>query len=291
MEDYTDDIKTLTIQDIIRLLKGNYNLAAHRRAIKESIELLIDLGYEISAEKENGQYRYSLIEKPHITEISCYTMEELKMSLVYSDIDIAYENKKQVSFTYMVYNINKELVPYREKPYVFIPQRIFMKKGIYYVTGEAVNERYGVTFRMDMIRNTHILEEPIQQMSNEELMAAQGAEKVSDSGKIKIYKSKNDENAVINPPVYPETDKRIRARMKCKNLLLGKIFEDFSEDFKHINLSDCGDGEHFIFEIGSASFVNTAHWALSVCDECEVLEPFELREAVIDKMKRNAYGI
>ena len=337
LEDYTDDIKTLTIQDIIRLLKDNYNLVADRRTVKDSIELLIDLGYEISAEKENGQYRYSLIENYFTTseymmlhysvkfnnmipmilkedilqklsslmsvkktlwgidnpspEILCDKKEELEMCRVYEDIGNAFENHKQVSFTYMVYNINKELVPYREKPYVFIPQRIFMKKGIYYVTGEVVNERYGVTFRIDMIRNTHILEEPIHQMSHEELMEAQGAEKVSDSGKIKIYKSKNDEKAVINPPVYPEADKRIRAKMKCKNSLLGKIFEDFSEDFKHINLSDCGDGEHFIFETGSVSFVNTAHWALSVCNDCEVLEPAELREAVIDKLKRNTYGI
>lgn len=336
LEDYTDDIKTLTIQDIIRLLKDNYNLVADRRTVKDSIELLIDLGYEISFEKENGQYRYSLIENYFTTseymllhysvkfnnmipmilkedilkklaslmsvkkflwsidnpspEILADKKAELEKCRVCEDIGNAFENKKQVSFTYMVYNINKELVPYREKPYIFIPQRIFMKKGIYYVTGEVVNERYGVTFRMDMIKNTKILDEPITEMSYDELMASKGGECVSDNEKIKIYKSKSEDEAV-NPPVYPEADKRIRAKMKCKNSLLGKIFEDFSEDFKHINLSDCGDGDHFIFEIENASFVNTAHWSLYVCDECEVLEPAELREAVIDKMKRNTYGI
>lgn len=336
MEDYTDDVKTLTIKDIIRLLKDNYNLIADRRTVKDSIELLIDLGYEISFEKENGQYRYSLIENyftaseymmlhysvkfnnmiPMILkedilqklsslmsvkkslwsidnpspEILSDKKEELEKCRVYEDIGNAFENKKQVSFTYMVYNINKELVPYREKPYVFILQRIFMQKGIYYVTGEVVNECYGMTFRMDMIRNTKILDEPIVEMSYGELMAAKGGECVSDNRKIKIYKSKS-EDVVVKPPVYPEADERIRAIMKCRNSLLNKIFEDFSEDFKHINLSDCGDGEHFIFEIGSASLVNMAHWALSVCDDCEVIEPTKLREAVTDMLKRNTYGI
>lgn len=336
LEDYTDDIKTLTIQDIIRLLKDNYNLVADRRTVKDSIELLIDLGYEISAEKENGQYRYSLIENYFTTseymllhysvkfnnmipmilkedilqklaslmsvkkslwsidnpspEILADKKAELEKCRVCEDIGNAFENKKQVSFTYMVYNINKELVPYREKPYIFIPQRIFMKKGIYYVTGEVVNERYGVTFRMDMIRNTKILDEPIVEMSYDELMAAKGGECVSDNGKIKIYKSKSEDEAV-NPPVYPVADERIRAVMKCKNSLLNKVFEDFSEDFKRIKLSDCGDGEHFIFEIESASLVNTVHWALSACGDCEVLEPPKLRGAVMNVLKRNAYGI
>lgn len=336
LEDYTDDIKTLTINDIIRLLKGNYNLVADRRTVKDSIELLIDLGYEISFEKENGQYRYSLIENYFSTseymllhysvkfnnmipmilkedilqklsslmsvkkslwsidnpspEILVDKKEELEKCRVYEDIGNAFENKKQVSFTYMVYNINKELVPYRKKPYVFIPRRIFMKKGVYYVTGMVVNESYGVTFRMDMIRNTKILDEPIAEMSYEELMAANGGECVSDNGKIKIYKSKR-ENKAVNPSVYPEVDEQVHAVMKCKNTLLKKIHEDFSEDFKYINLYDCDDGEHFMFEIESASFVNTAHWALSVCNDCEVLEPLKLREAVKDMLKQNVYDV
>lgn len=287
LEDYTDDIKTLTINDIIRLLKENYNLVADRRTVKDSIELLIDLGYEISFEKENGQYRYSLIENYFSTseymllhysvkfnnmipmilkedilqklsslmsvkkslwsidnpspEILVDKKEELEKCRVYEDIGNAFENKKQVSFTYMVYNINKELVPYRKKPYVFIPRRIFMKKGVYYVTGMVVNESYGVTFRMDMIRNTKILDEPIAEMSYEELMAANGGECVSDNGKMKIYKSKR-ENKAVNPSVYPEVDEQVHAVMKCKNTLLKKIHEDFSEDFKYINLFDCDDG-------------------------------------------------
>lgn len=109
------------------------------------------------------------------------------------------------------------------------------------MTGMVVNESYGVTFRMDMIRNTKILDEPIAEMSYEELMAANGGECVSDNGKMKIYKSKR-ENKAVNPSVYPEVDEQVHAVMKCKNTLLKKIHEDFSEDFKYINLFDCDDG-------------------------------------------------
>lgn len=34
-----------------------------------------------------------------------------------------------------------------------------------------------------------------------------------------------------------------------------------------------------------------ADWAAGVADKCEVVEPLELRETVINKLKNNRYGV
>lgn len=54
LEEYSDENHRLTQQEIIRLLKLNYDMACDRRSVKNNIMYLKDLGYEISI--EDGYY-------------------------------------------------------------------------------------------------------------------------------------------------------------------------------------------------------------------------------------------
>lgn len=336
LEDYAGGEKIITNQDIMRHLEDNYGITVNYRTIENSVKLLIDLGYEIDMEKDNGQYQYSMTERYFTFEealITYYSIkfnkfippilkeeilqkflvltpdkkiawsidnsdpylkmdkkEELEKCHDFEVICEAFEKKEQISFTYMKYNLDKELVPYREKPYVIIPTIIDTKQGKYYVYGNVINEnRYGVAFQFDLIRNARILETPIPKKTDEELHAEFGDKLISKGKSIRIYKLGHNPN--VMPTEYPEEDVRVSVKMKCKNSLLSKVCKDFSEYMKYVDFTDCNDGEHFILDIPHCSFVNTVHWAVSVCDDCEVLESQEVRDAVIELIKNNSYGV
>ena len=48
---YSDESHTLTQQEIIRLLDKNYGMECDRRSVKNNVEYLKELGYDISMEK------------------------------------------------------------------------------------------------------------------------------------------------------------------------------------------------------------------------------------------------
>ena len=58
LREYSDDDHHLTQQDIIRLLKKNYDMTCDRRSVKSNILSLKELGYEISM-----QDGYFLVER------------------------------------------------------------------------------------------------------------------------------------------------------------------------------------------------------------------------------------
>ena len=336
LEDYAGGEKTITNQEILKHLEENYGIKMNYRTLENSIELLKDLGYEIDAEKVNGQYQYSIIERYFTFEealLAYYSIkfnkfiptiikeeilqkfmaltpnkkiassienpdpylvedkkEELERCFVFERICKAFETKSQVSFTYMKYNTNKELVPYREKPYVIVPSLIHTENGEYYVKGQVINETISwVNFKFDLIRNAQILDKPTPQKTDEELHAEFGDKLVSKGKSIRIYQVGKNPNVL--PTEYPEEDIGVSVKMKCKNSLLSKVCKDFSQYMHNVNFTDCNDGEHFILDIRRCSFVNTVHWAVSVCDDCEVLEPQDVRDAVIELIKNNKYEI
>ena len=54
LKEYSDENHKLTQQEIIRLLKANYDMECDRRSVKNNILYLKELGYEISM--DDGYY-------------------------------------------------------------------------------------------------------------------------------------------------------------------------------------------------------------------------------------------
>ena len=54
LKEYSDQEHRLTQQEIIRLLKSNYDMVCDRRSVKNNVVCLRELGYEISM--EDGYY-------------------------------------------------------------------------------------------------------------------------------------------------------------------------------------------------------------------------------------------
>ena len=54
LKEYSDEKHRLTQQEIIRLLKANYDMECDRRSVKSNVESLKEMGYEISM--EDGYY-------------------------------------------------------------------------------------------------------------------------------------------------------------------------------------------------------------------------------------------
>ena len=69
-----------------------------------------------------------------------------------------------------------------------------------------------------------------------------------------------------------------------------KVSDDFSEHMSAIKFEKSDTDDAFIFTT-HAELNYMADWAAGVADKCEVIEPLELRENVINKLKNNKYGV
>ena len=79
----------------------------------------------------------------------------------------------------------------------------------------------------------------------------------------------------------------IEAKFKCKNWMLDHLIDEFGQDAK---IFENADGETFT-AIVKGSFEGLKIWAVHYPDCAEVTAPAELRNAVIEIIKNNVYGV
>ncbi len=314
LEDYSDANKSLSVSDIIRLMEENYRLRVDRRTIYTTIETLIDLGYDIAVDKNGSKNCYALLEKtldpsdvkiimdslasnPLLpwkmadeinNKITKYLAKRMPLQkswywrnfdktaanqdiapLLYSyldEIDLALVQGKKIEFDYLRYDTNGKKVPYRKEKFVVSPYQIKLENGMYYLCSSGDTDEEFVQTRLDLMTNVRMIDE----RANGKRIAGRGKP--------------------IGVTSTPEQLALFPAILKCDNDLIDKVTTDFHHDLSHIDITDNGDGKTFNFSLVANGEMIT-RWALSVPDKCEVLEPPELRDMVINKMKNNKYGI
>ena len=305
--EFSDEDNILTMAEIQEKMDMLYGLKIDRRTVASSLVILEEMGYEISKFEDNGSGYYLLKREFEPSEIrflmdSVYsntalptsTSEKLiaKIQLlmpyhkrkyyrhlsvitttkktlnkeVFYNIDVldaAISNKKKVSFIYTEYDVHKKLIPRRETKYVLSPYALVSANDAYYLICGSDRWKDVTQYRIDKIKDIEELDEAIMPPPKD-----------FDVSKY------TDESAFMYGGEY------VNAMLKCDNKILGNVIDKFGQN---VRLSDNGDGT-FDANI-KGSFEGIKLFACLFMDTCEVAEPKNLRNSVVQIIKNNKYGI
>ncbi|MCR4867507.1 MAG: WYL domain-containing protein [Lachnospiraceae bacterium] len=201
---YSDENHSLTQQEIIKLLKQNYGMECDRRSVKNNVDYLKELDYDISTEKgyrlmsrefDDTELRIlidsvlfsksistkqakGLIEKirglasnyfnanvSHVCNLPDLNRTMNKQALYTLDtINEAIGEKKKIKFTYNLVGTDFKLHPKREEPYVVNPYQVVANNGRFYLIGNYDKYDDVAHFRIDKMTDVRMLDEKIKPM-------------------------------------------------------------------------------------------------------------------------------
>ncbi|MBO4818948.1 MAG: WYL domain-containing transcriptional regulator [Firmicutes bacterium] len=253
--------------------KKGYMLLSRDFTIAE-IRLLIDAIYscEYISKKQTEELLEKLrsflssYERKYYSYTNIITPEKKSPNPeVFLNIEIleeAINSKKQVSFTYVDYDYDKTLKPRRERPYTVSPYAMICEGSHYYLALISQGHTEPSFYRIDMMKNIKVLEEPIE------------------------YTKREADLDSLNKVVFAHTGKPKRVMLRCKKRVLRYVIEQFGSD---ISIKENPDGT-FDASVLTAT-EGLVYWALQYLQDVEVISPKDVREKVISAIKENPYGI
>ena len=206
LEEYSDEDHHLTQQEIIKLLKLNYDMDCDRRSVKSNVLALKEIGYDIDmtsgyflAERkfENAELRMlidsvlfskaigtrqakELIEKlksmgnryfqekvSHVSNLPELQHTDNKQVMYSLDaINDAIDKKKKVSFMYNSYGTDFKFHQRKDEPYIVNPYQIVANNGRYYLIGNYDKYDNISHYRLDRMTAVRILDEKRKPISD-----------------------------------------------------------------------------------------------------------------------------
>ena len=298
LKEYSDSEHRLLQQDIIDLLESNYGISCERRAVKNNIVSLQEMGYDIASQK--GYYlrtrdftdaelrllidgvftsgaitdreahqlvkkleRYSnRYFKAHVSHIhstsSGKNAENQNVMDSIAAIDEAISKGKKIGFSYLQYGIDFKLHPKRSIRYVVSPYQMISNKGKYYLIGNYDEYEDVSHYRLDRITDVEILKE-----NRKPMKTIKGLEKGLN---ISDY---------IAEHVYMYSGDSIHIKIRTNETLMDALIDGFGKDFR----VSFGDDDDIIVNLKcnpDAFF----YWAMQYGQNIEVLEPESMRERI-----------
>lgn len=174
-------------------------------------------------------------------------------------LDEAITNKKQVSFTYLQYGLDKKLHPRRTKPYTVNPYAMVYMNEHYYLICNLVGYPRISFYRIDFISDIVVTEEPCEQRKDFH---------------------ENSDDAVYAFAGTPE-----QISMVCDKIILDDVIDKFGKD---IQLYE-NDEKTFTVNF-TAPPKGVKFWALQYLPHVEILKPEWVRAEVVDSVKGNRYN-
>ena len=202
LKEYSDQEHRLTQQEIIRLLKSNYDMDCDRRSVKNNVMCLKELGYEISMEDgyyllerefDDAELRMlidSVLFSKNLTQKQAKTLiEKLKgmgnryfsakvnhvsnlpelhhgdnkqLMYVLDTINEAISQHKKISFVYNKYGSDFKLHHKREEKYVVNPYQMVANNGFYYLIGNYDKYDDISHYRLDKMTCVEMLTEKMK---------------------------------------------------------------------------------------------------------------------------------
>ena len=287
----------LSQQDIIRILKRDYNMEAERKSIARNINDLIDAGYDIIYDEgyylDSREFEYSelrllidsvlfskniprtqckkLLKKvsaltdrhfdarvKHIATMPSAPSNNRQIFYTIEILDEAITEGKQVSFWYNEYHTDKKLHRKREERYVVNPYQIAATNGRYYLICCTDKHDNVAHYRIDHMEGAKVMEEPARP----------------------IREIKGMENGLDLPQhmaehIYMFSGESRWVTFRAKLSAVDQIIDWFGTEISFANETDTTvDVSVKVNE--SAMFC----WLLQYGMSCEVLTPPSLREKV-----------
>lgn len=302
LRDYSDEKHILSMKEIISKMKTVYSINIDRRTVYSAVELLQNLGYDISSYNENkkGYYlrqrEFELSEIKMLTDAVCsfpFISEKHTKQLIQKlqGFNSMYERKKWQHLSVM-----------REECKTHNPQ-IFLNIEL---LDEAIEENLQASFtylsydknkRLVPRRNKPYVVNPYSMVyTNEHYYLVCN---LTEHENISLYRiDRMSDIEIINTPVEK---KNISPYETVKNAVyaftgnpeaivfafdksqLNNVIDRFG---KEINLSE--DNERYIARL-IANPVGVRCWALQYLPYVEVLEPKWLRDEIVEIIKNNKY--
>ena len=301
LKEYSDENHRLTQQEIIRLIRLNYDMECDRRSVKNNILYLKELGYEISM--DDGYYLYgrdfgdadlrmlidSVLFSKNLTQAQAKNLiDKLKKQgnkyfsakvahicnlpelhhgdnkqLMYAldAVNDAIAEGKKIGFIYNEYGIDFKLHPRRDMEYIVNPYQIVANNGFYYLIGNYDKYDNVSHYRLDKITNVRILDE-----------------------KVKPKKDISDFAQGYNLPkhmaehIYMFGGQSVRVKFLTQEGMMNELVDWFGKDFRVRKTENENEIEVSVRCNENAIF----YWALQYGPYIEVLEPKKLRTRIID---------
>ena len=299
LKEYSDENHRLTQQEIIRLLKSNYDMDCDRRSVKNNILYLKELGYEISMEDgyylmrrefEDAELRMlidSVLFSKSLTQMQAKTLidklralgnryftakishvcslpdmqhaDNKQMIYALDTINDAITEKKKISFIYNDYKIDFKLHPRREKEYIVNPYQIVANSGRFYLIGNYDKYDNVSHYRIDKMTNVRILEEKAKP-------------------KKEVVEFKNGYNLPkhMAEHIYMFGGESVRVKFLTDESMMSEMIDWFGKDFRVRKVNEEDKIEITVNCNESAIFF----WALQYGPFVEVIEPKELRKNI-----------
>lgn len=303
LKEYSDEDHKLTQQEIIRLLKHNYDMECDRRSVKNNILYLKELGYEISMdggyylmerEFEDAELRMlidsvlfsnqlthkqakNLIEKlekqgnryfnakvSHINNLPNLQHADNKQMLYALDtVNEAISKRKKISFIYNDYGTDFKLHLRREEPYIVNPYQMVANLGRFYLVGNYDKYDNITHYRLDRMTCVKMLDD-----------------KVKPQNEIADFKNGFNLPKHMAEHVYMFSGESVRIKFIATKDSMNELIDWFGKDFSVIE-----ERETEIVVSLSCNQKAFTYWALQFGPYVEVLEPKELREELAEFSK------
>lgn len=308
LKEYSDEEHRLTQQEIIRILKSNYDMDCDRRSVKNNVLYLKELGYEISM--EDGYYlisrkfddaelrmlidsvlfsksmthkqakvlidklrsmgnRYFSAKVSHVYNLpELHHFENKQLMYVLDAINDAITEKKKISFVYNEYGKDFKLHPKRDAKYIVNPYQIVANNGFYYLIGNYDKYDNVSHYRLDRMTEVVILDEKVKPKEN-------------------VIDFANGYNLPkhMAEHIYMFGGPSIRVKLLVPESMMNEMIDWFGKDFRINKSKTEGMMEIVVSCNESAMFF----WALQYGVYVEVVEPVALREKLkeaVDGMSR-----
>lgn len=303
LSEYSDADHRLTQQEIIRLLKSNYDMECDRRSVKNNILYLKERGYEIAM--EDGYYlaerqfedvelrmlidsvlfskhltkkqakdlieklrkmgnRYFPAKVSHISNLPELQHADNKQLLYVLDaVNDAISERKKISFIYNDYGTDFKLHPRREEPYIVNLYQMVANNGRYYLIGNYDKYDNISHYCMDRITCIKILDEKVKPQK-EVPEVAQG---------FNLPKHMAEH-------IYMFSGPSVHVKFQTGADMMSQLIDWFGKDFTIRK-----DGEDKIVVTLSCNEEAFFYWALQYGTYVEVLEPAGLRERIAETVK------
>ena len=298
LKEYSDEKHRLTQQEIIRLLKANYDMERDRRSVKNNVESLKEMGYEISM--EDGYYlmerefddaelrmlidsvlfsksltqkqaktlidklcaqgnRYFSAKVAHVSNLPQLQHGDNKLMYALDKLNDAIAEKKKVSFIYNSYGKDFKLHPKREEVYVVSPYEIVANNGRFYLICNSEHHDNVAHYRLDKMTGVEILEE-----------------KVRPKKEIKEFANGYSLPKHMAEHIYMFSGESVQVRLLVPDGWMNELIDWFGKEFRIQPSSKEGMME-VIMQCNEKAM---RYWALQYGQFVEVLGPMELRNEV-----------
>ncbi len=304
----TDINHGLSTNDIIDAVYRAYGMTIERRTVYSAIRILQDLGYNIISE----DYKYKLLlsnrdmlqdrmfdadevqalldsiklnpllpadeerslyykTKRLMPKHNCATLHNVvsevskkDISAVFygniNEINIAMFSNKKIAFDYMKYDSNGKPTKMYDNTFTLSPVRYQTREFTSYLIC-ADDDKKLYKFRVDRMYNLEALEDK----------------------RIDVH---NLNSIPLNMDDTEYTARNCKFSMTCDSSFATEVVDYFGPNAK---LRDNADGTFTVVHTANQNRVLT--FAYNNPDKCEIIEPLELRNAVINKLKNNKYGV